>query len=188
MPNFGNQVIGRVGKIFPTTDSEVQGKHYFRRILWLDMTRIDQWTGERSFENWCEIEFSGDENCAELNKFKVGDIVRVNIEVMGRPYRYPDDHPDEHKRGVPVIFNTIRGRQIELRVIQHRPESQTSFYPSITSAPQPTTVPESQSSSMKQNEKMLDMYTDAKNYAQQKFPPEVDGNGIPQGDSSDLPF
>lgn len=137
MPNFGNKITGKVGKIFATDVTESNGKTYMRRKLWLDLTKIDQYTGQRGFENWCEIEFNG-EGCAMLDTFKTGDIVNVQIEVMGRPYRYPADHPRRPNEA--AVFNTIRGRSIEYRTAQAiAPQSTTTPPPMQTAtAPQPT--------------------------------------------------
>ena len=59
---MSNQIIGKIKKIGTTRSipSKDGGKTYQMRELILDITRIDQYTGERGFENYAQFEFSGD--------------------------------------------------------------------------------------------------------------------------------
>lgn len=206
MPNYGNQIIGRVGKIFATDAQEHNGKVFKRRTLWLDMTRCDPWTGERQWENWVELEAMSD-GCDKLDQFKAGDIVKIQVEIQGRPYRYPADHPNVDMRGKAVIFNTIRIRDIELYRVTPQsnpvtsPQNQNNPPTSASSIKSGIIVPSQENSATHGKktavEQTLDLMDSAKAVADAKkaleeqkqkdaqdeankpFPPAVDEKGVP---------
>ena len=102
-----NQIIGKIFGIGNTQSfkSKDGNKTYQRRELILDTTRIDQYTGERTFESFAQFEFSGDK-CAELDGFKVGDIVVVSFDLRATSYE---------KDGVNKWFSHVIGYKIEYR-------------------------------------------------------------------------
>ena len=72
--------------------------------LYMDCTRYDPYTGERSqFENTPLLDFQG-ENMKLLDNIKKDDIVQVAIDITGRKYT------DE--KGQTRIFNSIRPYQL----------------------------------------------------------------------------
>lgn len=104
---MANQIIGRVFQIGDTNEikSKDGSKTYYKRELVLDATRFDGLTGERGYDNYPSVEFSGD-NCQLLNQFKQGDIVVVSFDLQGTKYE---------KDGQTRFFTSIRGYKIELK-------------------------------------------------------------------------
>lgn len=104
---MANQIIGRVFYIGDTNSikSKDGSKTYYKRELVLDATRYDGLTGQRGYDNFPSIEFSGD-NCQMLNQFKPGDIVTVSFELQGTKYE---------KDGQTRFFTRIRGYKVELK-------------------------------------------------------------------------
>lgn len=97
-----------------------------KQMLYLDCTRYDSITGERSGkENKPLLEFGGDkvvDKIAEL-KLQKDDIVCVSFAIQGSPYK--------DKKGKPQVFTAIRCYDIE---IVRRAGQQVA-------APAPTTQP-----------------------------------------------
>ena len=105
-----NTLIGKVLKIFPTDERQASnGKTYKTRKLWLDLTKIDQYSGERGYDEFHEIEFAGDK-CAMLDSYQSGDIVKLTVALTGRGYTYPVGHA---RAGEKVVFNRTAGIGIE---------------------------------------------------------------------------
>lgn len=83
-----NQVDGRILSISNTVQiqSPKSGSTFTKREFLLDATTYDPYTGERNeYENILPLEFSGDK-CAELDRFKQGDIVTVSFALQGRSW------------------------------------------------------------------------------------------------------
>lgn len=105
---MANTITGRIIQIgnteqVPTKDLS---KAFFRREIVIDATRYDPWTGERSgFENTPALEFGGDK-CAELDQYKVGQVVTITFDLQGMKYE---------KDGVTKYFTKARPYKIELR-------------------------------------------------------------------------
>lgn len=94
------------------------------RQLFIDCTRYDPYTGERSqYENTPLLDFQG-ENMKLLDGLKKGDIVSVSIDITGRKYT------DE--KGQTRIFNSIRPYQLR------KLERQQATAPAQQPAQQPT--------------------------------------------------
>lgn len=104
---MANQIIGRVFYIGDTNSikSKDGSKTYYKRELVLDATRYDGLTGQRGYDNFPSIEFSGD-NCQMLNQFKPGDIVVVSFDLQGTKYE---------KDGQTRFFTSVRGYKVELK-------------------------------------------------------------------------
>lgn len=84
---MANQIIGRVFYIGDTNSikSKDGSKTYYKRELVLDATRFDGLTGQRGYDNFPSIEFSGD-NCQLLDQLKMGDVVAVSFDLQGTKY------------------------------------------------------------------------------------------------------
>lgn len=104
---MANQIIGRVFQIGDTNEikSKDGSKTYYKRELVLDATRFDGLTGQRGYDNYPSIKFSGD-NCQMLNQFKPGDIVTVSFDLQGTKYE---------KDGQTHFFTSVRGYKVELK-------------------------------------------------------------------------
>lgn len=87
-----NQVTGRLTTIGQTVQipSKTGGEPFVKREFLLDATTHDPYTGERSqYENILPLEVSGDK-CAELDQFRVGDVITVSFALQGREWTNQD--------------------------------------------------------------------------------------------------
>ena len=85
---MSNQITGRLtwfGQPFQIP-SKNGGNPFLKREFLLDATIHDPYTGERSqYENILLLEVSG-EKCAELDNFRVGDVITVSFALQGREW------------------------------------------------------------------------------------------------------
>lgn len=103
---MANTITGRIHKITPVQEiTGKSGKTFAKRILVLDAARYDTHTGEKKYDNYPSIEFSGD-GMKILDSFKEGDAVTVSYDINGREFK--DEQTGEVK-----YFNTIRGYKVE---------------------------------------------------------------------------
>ena len=107
---MANQVTGRIVVLGNTEQlkSKDGSKTYYKRELVLDATKFDPYTGERSYENFPTFEFGGDK-CAELDQFKIGEVVTVSFDLQGTKYE---------KDGQTKFFTRVRGYKVERRQVQ----------------------------------------------------------------------
>lgn len=114
---MANQIIGRVFQIGDTNEikSKDGSKTYYKRELVLDATRFDGLTGQRGYDNYPSIEFSGD-NCQLLDQLKIGDVVTVSFDLQGTKYE---------KDGQTRFFTSIRGYKVEPKQVYQPAQSQT---------------------------------------------------------------
>jgi hypothetical protein len=103
---MANQITGRIDYIGDITylPSKDGTKQFMRREIAIDATRFDTYTGERGYENYPLLEFSGDK-CADLNHFNLGQIVTVTFDLSGVKYLDKD--------GKTRYFSRIRAYKIE---------------------------------------------------------------------------
>lgn len=89
---MANQISGRVIGLSPVKEvpsSDPTKGAIRKRELYIDCTRHDPYTGERSqYENKPLLEFGGDKVLAKLESLNLrnGDIVRVSFDIQGTPY------------------------------------------------------------------------------------------------------
>ena len=103
---MANTITGRIHKITPVQEiTGKSGKTFSKRTLVLDAARYDTHTGEKKYDNYPSIEFSGD-GMKILDSFKEGDAVTVSYDINGREFK--DEQTGEVK-----YFNTIRGYKVE---------------------------------------------------------------------------
>lgn len=123
---MANQITGTIIQIFPTQNmtSKDGSKTFQRRELLMDCTRFDPYTGERGYENTPIMEFSGDK-CAELDRFKVGQVVTISFDLQGSKYT---------QDGVEKYFTRVRPYKIEGKQI-YNPVS------AMAQKPEPITNP-----------------------------------------------
>lgn len=112
---MANQISGKVIAVsnIENVPSKVAGKQpTMLRHLWLDCTRYDPFTGERSqYENKPMLDFKG-ENTKLLDGVKQGDIVTVSFDISG--YEYKDEN------GKMKVFTSIRPYGIQVRQQQQQ--------------------------------------------------------------------
>lgn len=105
---MANTITGKLYKIgaVETIPSKDGSKSFTKREIVIDATRFDPYTGQRGMENMPMLEFSGDK-CAELDSFRVGEVVTVSFDLTG--VRYNDKDNNER------FFTRIRAYRIERR-------------------------------------------------------------------------
>lgn len=89
---MSNQISGRLAAIGQTIQipSKTGGQPFLKREFLLDATTYDPYTGERSqYENILPLEVSGDK-CAELDNFRIGDVITVSFALQGREWTNQD--------------------------------------------------------------------------------------------------
>lgn len=126
---MANQITGRIIQIEQTVQipSKSGGSSFTKREFILDATTYDPYTGERSeYENILPLEFSGDK-CAELDRYKNGDVVTVSFVLQGRSWTNQDG---EFKRMASIRCYKIEARGGVSQSLQSVPVQQP--------VPQPT--------------------------------------------------
>ena len=105
---MANQLTGKILYIYPPQQipSKDGSKVMTKRAVVIDCTRFDPYTGERGFENTPMLEFFG-ASVAELDKYRIGQLVTVSFDVRGTRYRNRD--------GVEQIFTRVQPYRIEAR-------------------------------------------------------------------------
>lgn len=129
---MSNQITGRLAWVGQTVQiqSKAGGNPFLKREFLLDATPYDMWTGERSgYENIVPLEVSGDK-CAELDKFRVGDVITVSFVLQGREWTNQDG---QVKRMVSVrcykleARKTVQQQQTVQPVQQAAPQSAPAY-------------------------------------------------------------
>lgn len=139
---MANVINGRVIALSPVKEvagSDPSKPAIKKRELYIDCTRYDPYTGERSeFENKPLLEFGGDKvlNKIESLGLQQNDIVAIKFDIQGTPYK-------DKTTGKTKVFTAIRCYDIEVvrragqAVVQ---QSQQAAAP----APQPAPAPHPQ--------------------------------------------
>ena len=130
-----NQITGRLVYIGQPQEipSKSGGNPFVKREFLLDATTHDPYTGERSqYENILPLEVSGDK-CAELDQFRVGDVITVSFALQGREWTKQDG---QVKRMV-----SIRCYKLEARRPAHQPAQATVQQPTYQPTPEPQPFP-----------------------------------------------
>lgn len=112
---MANQVSGRViavSGIQQVASSDPSKQPLSKRSVYIDCTRYDPYTGERSqYENKPLLEFSGERTLekvgAKLDGIVKGDIVTVFFDLQGTPYV-------ERATGKTKVYTGIRCYDIEV--------------------------------------------------------------------------
>lgn len=115
---MSNQVTGRLVYIGQPQEipSKSGGNPFVKREFLLDATTYDPYTGQRNeYENILPLEVSGDK-CAELDQFRVGDVITVSFALQGREWTNQDG---QVKRMV-----SIRCYKLEVRRTTGQPAAQ----------------------------------------------------------------
>lgn len=127
---MSNQITGRLTAIGQTVQipSKNGGNPFLKREFLLDATTHDPYTGERSqYENILPLEVSGDK-CAELDNFRVGDVITVSFALQGREWTNQDG---QVKRMVSVRCYKLEAR----KPVQQQQTVQPVQQPSPQSTP-----------------------------------------------------
>ena len=129
---MANTITGKIHKIYPTERKEINGKVYHERILVIDNTRYDQYTGEPGFSSFPSFSINGDEKCRELDSFVEGEVVTVSFDIQGLKYndkntgemtlaieRFRDWASQEAGIYLPEPHETEMLEQIEIEIKKH---------------------------------------------------------------------
>lgn len=130
-----NQITGRLVYIGQPQEipSKSGGNPFVKREFLLDATPHDPYTGERSqYENILPLEVSGDK-CAELDQFRVGDVITVSFALQGREWTNQDG---QVKRMV-----SVRCYKLEARRPAHQPAQSPVQQPAYQPTPEPQPFP-----------------------------------------------
>lgn len=93
---MANTITGRIHRITPEQQiTGKSGKTFIKRTLVLDASRFDPYTGEKKFDNYPSVEFSG-EVMKTLDGFKEGELVVVSFDINGREVNDPQDSLHEY--------------------------------------------------------------------------------------------
>ena len=95
---MANQVSGRViavSQVQTVATTDASKPPLKKREIYIDCTRYDPYTGERSqYENKPLLEFAGDKTLEKVNtvldQVQKDDIVTVSFELVGRQYKGKD--------------------------------------------------------------------------------------------------
>ena len=116
------EIIGTVFKIGATENVPTKsGQPFQRRSITLIQKRFDQNTGQEFEPNYPTIDFT-QRGCAELNKYKQGDRVRIRFDISGVKYSDKQTHEEKY-------FNSLRGFRIEPFVMQQPQQPVPPQYP-----------------------------------------------------------
>lgn len=118
---MANQITGRLIEVGSTMSipSKNGGAPLFKREFLLDATPFDPYTGEISeYKNILQLDMTGDK-CAELDKFRTGEVVTVHFVLRGREWINADGIT---KRMVSVNCFRIEARQKAQQPSAQRPE------------------------------------------------------------------
>lgn len=110
------EIIGNVFQIGATEVMKTKnGDTFHRRSIILYQKRFDQNTGQEYEPNYPTFDFTQNK-CAELDRFKQGDRVKIRFDISG--VKYKDKQTGEIK-----YFNSLRAFKIEPFVVQ-QPQAQ----------------------------------------------------------------
>lgn len=116
------EIIGTVFKIGATENVPTKsGQQFQRRSVTLIQKRFDQNTGQEFEPNYPTIDFT-QRGCAELDKYKQGDRVRIRFDISGVKYTNRQTHEEKY-------FNSLRGFRIEPFVMQQPQQPVAPQYP-----------------------------------------------------------
>lgn len=115
-------IIGVVHKMYQTEQIQTRtGSMLQRKTIVLCQRRFDQNTGEEYEPNYITLDFTN-RGCADVERFKVGDRVKIGFDVSGT--RYADKTSGEEK-----YFTSLRAFRIEPYQPQTIQQPQTNPQP-----------------------------------------------------------
>lgn len=144
---MSNQISGRViavSQVQSVASTDASKAPLQKRSIYIDCTRFDPYTGERSqFENKPVLEFTGDKMLEKVNPkldaIRTGDIVTVFFDVQGTSYT-------DKATGKTKNFTGIRAYDVEVkRTAGGQAAQQQSQAPAPQPQPAPQPAPQAQS-------------------------------------------
>ena len=122
---MANQISGRViavSKVQTVASADPSKAPLKKREIYIDCTRYDPYTGERSqYENKPVLEFSGERVLEKVNPkldtIKKGDVVTISFDIQGVSYQ-------DKATGKTKNFTGIRAYDIEVRRTEGQQQAQ----------------------------------------------------------------
>lgn len=137
---MANSISGRViavSAVQTVASTDASKQPLKKRMVYLDCTRYDPYTGERSqFENKPLMEFTGDRVLEKVNPkldgIKAGDVVTVFFDVQGMDYT-------DKATGKKKNFTGIRAYDVQMvrQAGDQQGQQQGQFFPNSSPQPQP---------------------------------------------------
>lgn len=127
---MANTITGRIHDIKAIDTREHNGKTYFERVIILDATPHDPYTGEAKYPNFPSLSFSGEDKCNGLNDYAIGEVVTISFALKGINYKDKTTQEDKY-------FNKVEGYKIE-RYAQPQAVATAIPQPSQQSIPTPS--------------------------------------------------
>lgn len=123
-----NTITGRILSITPTQYIQARdGKNYPKRELVIDNSRYNSRTGDR-YESTPLFEFFSD-LCAQLDQFRVNDIVTIYFDVNGSKYTNRD--------GIEKIITRCRPYKIEAYTSGNQQPAEQVYQQQVVQQPMP---------------------------------------------------
>ena len=144
---MANQISGRVialSKVTEVASIDASKPAMKKRELYIDCTRFDPYTGERSkYENKPLLEFGGDKVLAKLESLNIkpNDIVKVSFDIQGTPYK-------DKTTGKMRVYTAIRCYDIEVTRRADGSVPQQAQQPAPQPQPQPAPATQAQQQTM----------------------------------------
>ena len=134
---MANSISGRViavSGVQMVASADASKQPLKKRMVYLDCTRYDPYTGERSqFENKPLMEFTGDKVLekvgTKLDGIKAGDVVTVFFDVQGTAYM-------DKATGKTKNFTGIRAYDVQVVRQAGGQQGQQPFFPNTSPQPQ----------------------------------------------------
>ena len=152
---MNNSISGRVIAVSAVTtvaSADASKQPLKKRMVYLDCTRYDPYTGERSqFENKPLMEFTGDRVLEKVNPkldgIKAGDVVTVFFDVQGMDYT---DKATGKKRN----FTGIRAYDVQVvrQAGDQQGQQQGQFFSNSSPQPQPQARQQQQQAQQQQQQ------------------------------------
>ena len=122
---MSNQISGRViavSGVQTVASADTSKAPLQKRSVYIDCTRFDPYTGERSqFENKPVLEFAGENVLKKVNPkldtIKAGDVVTISFDIQGVSYK-------DKATGKTKNFTGIRAYDIEVRRTEGQQQAQ----------------------------------------------------------------
>ena len=147
---MANMISGKVIAVSPVqtvASTDASKQPLMKRSIYMDCTRFDQYTGERStYENMPVLEFTGEKLLekvkSKLDAIKKGDIVTVFFDVQGTSYKDKATGKTRNYTGIRAYDVQIK-RTADGKAVEPQPQPQQAQAPAP--APQYEPAPQVQS-------------------------------------------
>lgn len=149
---MANQISGKVIAVSPVqtvASTDASKQPLMKRSIYMDCTRFDPYTGERSnHENMPVLEFTGEKLLEKvklkLDAIKKGDIVTVFFDVQGTSYKDKATGKTKNFTGIRAYDVQIK-RTADGKAVEQQAQPQQAQTQAPSPAPQYEPAPQAQS-------------------------------------------